>query len=64
MKDQGEMMEQQMEGVEAEIFKLSNALLNGNPYEPTDLDTMDPDGAYIIKRALLAAQYIDELPEV
>lgn len=64
MKDQGEVLELQMEGSEAEIFKLSNALLNDTPYTLPEFDLMDPEGAYIIKRALLAAQYIDELPGI
>lgn len=64
MKDQGEILELQMEGYEAEVFKLSNAFLNDTAYDVPDLGVMDPEGAHIIRRALLAAQYIDELPEV
>lgn len=64
MKDQGEVLELQVEGSEAEIFKLSNALLNDTPYELPDFDQLDPEGAHIIRRALLASQYIDELPSV
>lgn len=64
MKDQGEVREQQLEGQEAEIYKLSNAFLNEKSYELPEFDLMDPEGAYIIRRALLAAEYIEELPEV
>ena len=64
MKDQGEVLEQQLEGYEAEVFRLSNAFLNDRPYTPPDLGVMDPEGAHIIRQALRAAEYIDELPEL
>lgn len=64
MKDQGEVLELQMEGYEAEVFKLSNAFLNDRPYTEPEYDLMDPEGAHIIRSALRAADYIDELPEV
>lgn len=62
MKDQGEILVQNLEGSEAEIFKLSNAFLQDRRYNALDLGIMDPEGAHIINQALKAASYIDELP--
>ena len=64
MKDQGEVLARETEGYPGEIFKLSNAFLNDAEYHLPDLGVMDPEGAHIIKRALLAAEYIDELPNL
>lgn len=64
MKDQGEILELQLEGSEAEIFKLSNAFLNDRQYTEPEYDLMDPEGAHIIRSALQVAEYIDELPAV
>lgn len=64
MKDQGEVLEKQLDGYEAEIFRLSNAFLNDTPYDMPDLGVMDPEGAHIIRQAVLAGGIIDELPEV
>ena len=64
MKDQGEVLELQLEGYEAEVFRLSNAFLNDRLYTPSDLGVMDPEGAHIIRQALRAVEYIDELPEL
>lgn len=64
MKDQGEILEKQLEGSEAEIFRLSNAFLNDTPYMLPDLGVMDPEGAHIIRRAMQAGRYIDELPDL
>lgn len=64
MKGQGEVLEQQMEGYDAEIFKLSNAFLNNKYYECPDFGDLDPEGVYIIRQALKAADLIDELPKL
>lgn len=64
MKDQGEVLEKQLDGYEAEVFRLSNAFLNDRTYTAPDLGVMDPEGAHIIRQALLAGKYIDELPEI
>ena len=64
MKDQGEVLEKQLDGYEAEIFRLSNAFLNDTPYDMPDLGVMDPEGAHIIRQAVLAGGIIDELPEI
>ena len=49
----------------AEIWKLSNAFLNNKPYDSSSLHSLeidDPDTAYLIKRALLTADVIDQIP--
>ena len=71
MKDQGEVLEAAAENGEledassAEIWKLSNAFLNNKPYDSSSLRSLeidDPDTAYLIKRALLTADVIDQIP--
>lgn len=64
MRDQGEVMEKKLTGYEAEVFRLSNAFLNDAPYEMPDLGVMDPEGAHIIRQAVKAGEYIDDLPPV
>ena len=64
MAEQGEVTAEQMDGYDAEIYKLSAAFLTGRPYTIPDLSRFDPDGAHIIRRAVLAAKYIDDLPEL
>lgn len=64
MKIQGEVLERQMTGDEAEIFKLSMAFLNNRPYELPPFDLMDAESAHIIRQSLQAAVYIEELPEL
>lgn len=64
MKEEGEVFERQAEGYAAEVFRMSNAFLNDVPYTAADLGIMDPEGAYIIRQAMKAAEYIDELPEL
>ena len=67
MKDQGEVMEKEYSKKEcsrkdAEIFRLSNSFLNDTPYQAPDFGIIDPEGAYIIRQAIKAGNYIDELP--
>ncbi len=64
MKEEGEVFERQAQGYEVEMYRLSNAFLNDRHYEPADLGVMDPEGAHIMRQAIKAAQYIDELPEL
>jgi hypothetical protein len=71
MKDNGSVMEQQAEGGgdigSAAIIEASVDFLNDIPYDRSRLHTLeieDPDAAYIIKRGLLAAQCIDDLPPI
>ncbi len=63
MKEQGEILEHQMEGYDAEIFKLSNAFLKDEYYECPDFGDLEPEGIHIIRQALKASELIDELPK-
>ena len=63
MTEQGSVLSQQLTGYDAEIYKLSTAFLADTEYPLPDFTTMDPDGAYIIRKALLAGRYIDDLPD-
>ncbi len=71
MKDNGLVLEQAAEGegdtTGAAILNLSNDFVNDIPYDRSQLETLEveqPEAAYIIKRALLAAQCIDDLPPI
>ena len=64
MAEQGLVMSEQLEGYDAEIYRLSAAFLTNTAYEIPDLTQFDPDGAHIIRRAVLAGQYIDDLPDI
>lgn len=64
MKDQGEVLAEQTEGFESLLFRLSNAFINNSYFEVPDLGVMDPEGAHILRQALKAAEYIEELPKV
>ncbi len=71
MKDHGVVLEQTAEGegdmTGAAILLLSNCFVNDIPYDRSRLDVLeveDPEAAYIIKRALQAAQCIDDLPPI
>ena len=64
MAGQGSALAHQAEGYEAEIYKLSTAFLTNTEYTLPDLTIMDPDGAYIIRQAVLAGKYIDDLPDI
>ncbi len=62
MKENADVLYQTYEGNDAEIYRLSSAFLADAPYQAPDFSLMDPDCAYIIRRALLASRYIDDLP--
>lgn len=71
MKDNGIVLEQTAEGggdlATAAIIQISNDFLNDAPYDRSllkDLEVNEPEAAYIIKRGLLAAQCIDDLPPI
>ncbi|MDD2959659.1 MAG: hypothetical protein PHE06_15615 [Lachnospiraceae bacterium] len=64
MKDQGEIMVQSSVGFENVVLRLSNAFLNDTFFEMPDLGVMNPEGAHMIRQAVKAAEYIEELPEV
>ena len=63
MAEQGDVLSQTSVGTEAEIYKLSTAFLAEQPYTCPDLTTIDPDCAYIIRKAVQAGHYIDDLPD-
>ena len=64
MAQQGEVIANQIDGYEAEVYKLSTSFLTNTEYTLPDFALMDPDGAYIIRKAIMAGKYIDDLPEV
>ena len=64
MAEQGGVLSQQLTGSDAEIYKLSTAFLTGRDYAIPDFTQLDPDGAHIIRKAILAGKYIDDLPEL
>ena len=69
MRDQGQIEQAEAHAGhnlgEEEIWKLLNAFVNGRPYDSSSLSDIEiryPETAYMIKRALLASEIIDELP--
>ncbi len=71
MVDNGIVLEKSAEDVgddaEAAILNLSLCFTTDTEFDRSCLDTLevtDPESAYIIKRALLAAQCIDDLPRL
>lgn len=62
MKENADVMYNTYKGTGAEMYRISSAFLSDAPYQVPDFSLMDPDGAYIIRRALLASRYIDDLP--
>ncbi len=64
MKDQGVEMEKQCSREELEVMKLSNSFLTNYPYQAPEMGEIDPDTAHILHRGLLAAAYIDNLPDI
>ena len=63
MAEQGGVLSTQLEGGDAEIYKLSTAFLTGGEYELPDFTQLDSDAAHIIRKAILAGKYIDDLPD-
>lgn len=63
MADQGDVFADRCEGADAQLFRLASAFLRGEPYTLPDVSLFDPDKAHILRRAIIAAAYIDELPE-
>ena len=71
MKDNGMVLEQKArdEGdtAMASILEASKDFINDVPYDRSrlsELEVLDPETAYIIKRGLLASQCIDDLPPI
>ena len=51
----------------ARVLQLSVEFASGQPVDLSDLpelEVKDPEAAYVIKRSMLAAQCIDDLPEI
>ena len=63
MSDNGEVMASRLSGTEAEVYALSNSFITGSNYTQPDFTLMDSEGAHIIRQALLASMYIDDLPD-
>ena len=63
MTEEGRILSRQLQGTDGEIYKLATCFLSREPYELPDMDIMDPDIAYLIRRALLAGRCIDDLPD-
>ena len=63
MSERGAVLADQSDGPDKEIYCLSNSFLNNTHYTLPDLTLLDPDVAHIIRRSLLASQYIDDLPD-
>ncbi len=63
MAEQGGVLSTQLSGADAEIYKLSTAFLTGSEYEVPDFTQLDSEGAHIIRKAILAGKYIDDLPD-
>ena len=71
MADNGMVLEKNAEegGMESEaaVMNLAVCFTTDTPFDRScldDLEIIDPERAYIIKRALLAAQCIDDLPKI
>ena len=64
MVDQGKMMEHSIPDTEKTIMELSGSFLTNQPYQIPDMGVIDPEGAHIIRQALIASSYIDELPAI
>ena len=71
MRDNGMVLEQtardEGDSETVAILEVSKSFLDNTPYDRSrlqDLEIYDPETAYIIKRGLLAAQCIDDLPPV
>lgn len=69
MRDQGLIWQKQAHDAhdieQEEIWKLTNSFFGGEPYDRSGLSTLEvryPETAYMIKRTLQAASFIDELP--
>ena len=63
MEDEGMALCEQLDGTEAEIYKLSTSFIKHTPYTLPDFTLIDPEGAHIIRQGILASKYIDDLPD-
>ncbi len=63
MAQNGQVLAVQSQGYDQEIYKLSASFLTNSEYTLPDFTTFDPDGAHLIRKAILAGKYIDDLQE-
>ena len=63
MRENGEALSRQAEGYEENIYALSLSFLTNSYYELPDFSRIDPETAHIIRRSILAASFIDDLPD-
>lgn len=64
IREQLEINEASSGESEAHLFRLCLSFLNGTNYREPDYLVIDPEIGHIIKQALQASAYIDELPEI
>ena len=60
MKDNGKVLEYSAEGYDREVFRLSGAFLNNEPYDIPQIPIAE-EGLHIINQALKAAAIIDRV---
>ncbi len=63
MRINGDRMAENQKDAQVHIYYLSNAFLDNEPFHLDENADIPADIRYIIERALLASQAIDELPE-
>lgn len=63
MGDQYEIQSIQTTGRDSEVYRLCASFITGFPYIQPDFALMDSEDAHMIRQALAAAGYIDDLPE-
>ncbi len=63
MAQDGEDLADEMTGFDREAYSLSTAFITNSYYRVPDFVLMDPEEAHIIKSTLMAAKYIDDLPD-
>ncbi len=63
MREQGQVLLEDMPPEEREVQKLANSFLGDGYYQVPDYADIDPDTAHILRRGILAAAYIDDLPD-
>lgn len=61
MSIKGDALAEEEERDEAQVYRLSIAFLENQPYSKDIISSVSPETAYIIRRALQAAAIIDQL---
>ncbi len=64
MADQGPVIAAEAKGFDHEAMLLSTSFLTGDRYRMPDLTTLDAEHAHILKQTVMAAERIDELPDL